>query len=146
MVQLPAVRVRGPQGSEEILLRPSGTNPEALRRRAIERMKQIREHGFLECRPINPAVAWPSSFGRKRATRMRNDINRALRNQGIVYQFDDFCYQSVTDLRKQVESREHDAVLVVLPEDSYAPQDLNDTHEQVKRGLEIRGAGAELLL
>lgn len=137
VVRPPAIRIRGPHGSEEILLPPSDINSETLRRRALERAKQIREHGFLESRPINPALAWPSSFGRKRAARMRNDINHALRAQGVIYQFDDFGYQTVTDLRKQAESRQYDAVLVVLPEDSYAPQDLNDTHEQVKRALEM---------
>ena len=133
----PSVRVRGADGKEEIIKAPHTASEDALRKRAKRRSEHIRRYGFLQQRPINPLLAWTRRAGEQPADRFLKDMNRILVEQGINFKFTLFRYKDVEEIRREVERGEYDALLAVLPEGKDNPYEDNDTHEQIKRRIEV---------
>lgn len=133
----PAIRVRGDGGAEMVIPAPAGTSEEELRSRAKERSRNIHRNGFLEKRPINPLLACPTEFGERRATRMARDMNYLLGRHGVEQTFDFFLYGDAQAIRRRVEEGAYDALLAVLPEGIHVPPGPDDTHEQIKRLVEV---------
>jgi hypothetical protein len=133
----PSVRVRGADGTEEIIKAPTAASEDALRKRARLRSDHIRRHGFLQQRPINPLLAWTRSAGEQPADRLLEDMNRILAEQGINFKFTLFRYDTVEEIKREVEEKEYNTLLAVLPEGREKPYDENDTHEQIKRRIEV---------
>lgn len=134
----PAIYVRGRDLKPYKLTAPSQVTADALRERARRRARMIVENGFLENRAINPLVAAPERFGRDSAERLRRDFNSILERQGITFRFQELCmYRNAREIKAHVEREGCDALLAVLPESSRAPQQSNDTHEQIKQLIEV---------
>jgi hypothetical protein len=133
----PAVRVMGRNGVETIIPSPSNWSEEFLRKRAKDRADHIRRYGFLQQRPINPALAWPHHLGETPAERMKADINSILADQGIAFKFELIRYRDVEQIRRAVESSGYDSLLAVLPEGRLAAYQDNSTHEQIKQRIEV---------
>ena len=136
----PSVHVKDEDGGVTTIETPKPLSEDSLKRRASNRERSVRFNGFLEQRPINPLLAWPKRRGavsREQARRMKNDLNSLWRNQGINYEFEDFLYRDVEHLRRKIEQDGHDALLAVLPEGSRQPQHPNDTHEAIKKKIEV---------
>lgn len=136
-VRPPAIRVRGENGVEEVIKAPSSVTEDALRRRAKKRSEHVRRYGFLQQRPINPLLAWTRNAGEQPADRLVEDFNRILSEKGIRYTFTLFRYDTVEDIKKEIEQNEYDALLAVLPEGWKEPYHDNDTHEQIKRRIQV---------
>ena len=133
----PAVRVRGANGRETLIPGATQASEADLRQRVRSRMDQIRKNGFLERRSINPVLALPSSFGPRRGERLKTDLEMIWAGQGIEATFATVYFQSAEEVRRAVEDGGHDAVLAVLPEGSRRGRSANDTHEQLKRRLDV---------
>jgi hypothetical protein len=136
-IRPPVVRVLNEWQQPVELDTPSEFSFEALEERAKNRMRAVERNGFLRSLDINPALAWHVSFPARRAQRMQRDLNHILNSRNIKYQFGLLRFKNVEDLRKQLADAGHDAVLVVLPEHSSQSGRPNDTHEQLKKRLEI---------
>ncbi|MEM5786238.1 MAG: hypothetical protein AAGU11_02895 [Syntrophobacteraceae bacterium] len=138
VVAPPAVRVMDKTGGQSIIEAPIIVSDENLRDRARKRLHQIRQFGFLEKRPFFPLLACPHTFGRDRGNRIKYDLNQILEKQGIEYRFEDLSfYENVEAIRREIEKREFNALLAVLPEGSHALQRPDDTHEKIKLRIQI---------
>jgi hypothetical protein len=137
LVPPPSLRVKGPDGAESLLPPCIRVNEAALRARARDRLEHVKRHGFLLQRPINPLLACPTGFGRDRARQMRNDLNHILSSEGIEYTFEDFLYRDVEHLNGHIAEKGFDALLAVLPEGGREPYRKGDTHERIKRRIEV---------
>ena len=136
-VTLPSLRLRNKGGGEHLLPAPSPLNERTLQERGRARLAHVRRNGFLQHRPINPLLALPKPLGWERAQRMRRDLNHILRSEGIEYSFTPFLYQDVEHLRIHIEHKGFDALLAVLPDVwQESPRDDN-THEAIKRRIEV---------
>ena len=134
----PNVRVMGPQEEEVILPAPTIVSDGFLRKRFKDRAEHVRLNGFLEQRPINPLLAWPiRCLGDPPARRMASDLNYILEEQNVGFRFEFGQYESVEDIQRLVEKGNHDALLAVLPESSRVPHGDNNTHEQIKRRIDV---------
>jgi hypothetical protein len=136
-IQFPSLRVRDKERDERIIAAPSVHSEESLHHRGRDRVEQIRRHGFLQQRPINPLLAWPERFGWERAKRMRNDLNHILQSVGVDYRFVAFTYRDVEQLCAHIERKGFDALLAVLPEGWAEPHRDDSTHERIKRRIEV---------
>jgi hypothetical protein len=137
LVAPPPLRLRARNG-DLIIPAPERVTRNDLQDRARRRADQIRDHGFLEARPITPLLACPRAYGPARAKRLQQDLNRIWADQRFHYRFDRFeLYRDEKELRRHVEQGEYDAVLVVLPEDSRQGQHDHDTHERIKQTLDV---------
>lgn len=136
-VRPPAIRVRGENGTEEVIKAPSTVTEDALRKRAKRRSDHIRRYGFLQQRPINPLLAWTRRAGEQPAERLLEDFNSILAEKGVRHTFTLFRYDTVEEIKKEVEQNDYDALLAVLPEGWKEPYHDNDTHEQIKRRIQV---------
>jgi len=136
LIPPPAVRVRGREG-EIVIPAPVDATEEAMLRRMRDRSAHVRRHGFLEPRPINPLLACPRSFGEARAVRMAADLNYLLRRYHIPQAFSWFLYRDVQDIARHIDTGEHDALLAVLPESTQDSFGSDNTHERIKRAVEV---------
>lgn len=136
-VRFPSLRVRDKDRGERIIIAPQANSEESLLKRGRDRMEQVKKHGFLQQRPINPLLAWPETFGWERAKRMRSDLNYILQSVGIDYQFEAFTYRDVEHLRTHTEGKGFDALLAVLPEGWAEPHGDDSTHERIKQRIEV---------
>ena len=116
---------------------PSDFSFGALKERARNRMRCVERNGFLRSMDISLALAWPARLSVVRAKRMKHDLNHILKKRKINFQFKLVRFNDVEHLRRKLADAGHDAVLVVLPEHSSKRERPNDTHEQLKRRLEI---------
>jgi hypothetical protein len=137
LVPLPALRVRKKDGAEVILPANGYVTENGIKERGRDRLEHIKRHGFLQERPINPLLAWPLQFGWDRARRMMQDLNYILRSEGIEYGFEAFLYQDVEHLHAHIGKRGFDSLVAVLPEGWRQPFRDDDTHEKIKRRVEI---------
>ena len=137
LIAPPSLRVRGHNGTETTLPPSIRVNEAGLRQRAKDRLDHVKRYGFLVQRPINPILACPSSFGLDRARRMKEDFNSILKSEGIDFSFEEFLYRDVEQLNAHVIVNDFDAMLAVLPEGKRAPYREDDTHERIKRRIEI---------
>ena len=112
---------------------------EAIKNRAIQRARQIRQNGYLEQRPINPLLAFPSRLGGIRAGRLQRDLNWIVKNQGLDFKFGaPLLYNTVAEISAKIEKDECDALFAVLPEGENSEQSEElDTHEQIKRQIPV---------
>ena len=133
----PAVRVMDEWGRVKKITAPAEFTYESLKDRAMKRRRAIDRFGFMRSLPIHPTLAWPTRFTKARVTRMADDLNAILKRRGINYRFNTVQYRDAEDLCSQIKSGACDAVLIVLPESSAMSGRPNDTHEQVKKRLDI---------
>ncbi len=133
----PAVRVRGPNGKIEVLPSPSGSGELNLRQRAQERSDHIRRYGFLVERPINPMLAWPARIEQAAGKRLKTDLEFICQQQGLKFTFDQVFYNDVEDLAQLIEKQGNDTLFAILPESSHDNHSLDDTHDRIKRRLEV---------
>ncbi|MBL8077829.1 MAG: hypothetical protein JNM55_07700 [Anaerolineales bacterium] len=111
---------------------------EAIKTRASQRARLIRQNGYLEQRPINPLLAFPSHLGSSRANRLQKDLNWIINNQGLDFKFGEpFLYSTVEEIATRVEKSGHDALFAVLPEGESSTQSEIDTHEKIKRQIPV---------
>jgi hypothetical protein len=111
---------------------------ESMKNRAVQRARQIRQNGYLEQRPINPLLAFPSRFGSVRANRLQRDLNWIIKNQGLDFKFGiPLLYSTVAEISAKVEKDGYDALFAVLPEGENSEQNELDTHEQIKRQIPV---------
>jgi hypothetical protein len=136
-VTLPSLRLRNKVGGEHILPAPSPHNEMTLQERGRARLEYVRRNGFLQHRPINPLLALPKPLGWERAKRMMHDLNHILTSEGIEYRFEAFLYQDVEHLRTYIEHKGFDALLAVLPEVWRESRRDDNTHEEIKRRIEV---------
>ena len=136
-VTFPSLRVRKKTGGEHILPAPSTISEITLQERGRTRLEHVRKNGFLQHRPINPLLAWPNPLGWERAKRMMRDLNYIFESEGIDYRFEAFLYQDVEHLRAHVEKKGFDTLLAVLPEGWREMHRSDNTHEQIKRRIEV---------
>lgn len=134
----PAIRVRDSKLGEIVIPAPEATTEDAIRQRGYRRAVHLRKHGFLETRPINPVLACPSSFASRRSKRMVGDLNFVLKEMNTDYRFGaPISYDNVPQLARDLEHSDYDALLAVLPEDATSSTSESDTHEQIKRLIEL---------
>jgi hypothetical protein len=133
----PAVQVRDSNDAVTIVEAPAEASAQALESRAKERATYVRRNGFLVRRPINPALAWPAGLGEERGARMQRDLEFLCSSQGVEAKFGLILYNDVHDLRKKLDQRGNDTLLAVLPEPSYSSYGGDDTHEKLKRLIEV---------
>jgi hypothetical protein len=133
----PDVRVRGAGGKEVILKAPGILSEANLKTRAWDRSDHVRKNGFLIRRPIDPVLAWPSRFDERGGPRLKQDLEDIWESQGVQERFRLVRNDDVDEIRKAVEDGDHDALLAVLPERSDSPAYPDDTHERIKRSIEI---------
>jgi hypothetical protein len=108
----------------------------ALRQRMRKRDENVRKHGFLQQRPINPLLACQEDFGEDRAHRLKVDLNWILKQQGLDFRFGSPCsFDSVEEITQVVERGKHDTLFVVLPERRLMSQ--SDTYEKIKKSIPI---------
>ena len=133
----PAQWVRGAGGTKELLESPNPVGFKELRNRARDRANRVRKYGFMVTRPITPLLACPSEFGKKRAQRLLEDFNALLRDRAIDNRFELVVYETIGKLARDVRDGGFDALLAVLPERPNEPYGHNDTHEQIKREIQV---------
>ncbi len=131
----PANRVLDKDGSQTIIPAPEADSKEILKERTKIRSQHIAKYGFLEQRPINPLLAFYSKSSKASEERMRNDLNRILRNKGIRFQFKSCRFDTVDDIRHKIEHGNHDALLAVLPDTNEEGQ--TNVHDQIKQRIEV---------
>ena len=136
-IRPPAIRVLNEWQQPFEIDSPSDFSFDALKERARSRMRCVERNGFLRSMDINLALAWPTKLSTSRANRMRSDLNYMLKKRNIKYEFKLVRYDNAESLRKKLADSGHDAVLAVLPEHSSKSGRPNDTHEQLKKRLEI---------
>jgi len=133
----PSICVNGQGGRPEILQPPCDTTEASLRKRAQQRLTCIKRNGFLVQRPINPTLAWPRNAGESAGRRMKRDVEFYCEKQGLPIRFSLVTYADVEELARSVESQGFDAVLAVVPETSRDPFTADNTHEKIKRRLQV---------
>lgn len=134
----PNVRIRTSPNTIGILDFPPEPLLSSLKTRAKQRSKNIRQFGYLEHRPINPLLAIPKIYGNNRTRRLKNDLNYLFRNQGIPYRFGKWIeFSSTQEIVNAIEKEDFDSLFAVLPEGRFAPQSDADTHEKIKKRIEV---------
>ncbi len=133
----PAVRVRSAEGGRTVLQAPSQATEQVLRSRGWDRLSYVKKNGFLERRAIFPLLAWPEGRGRGGGASIKKDLELIWKDQGIEESFELVFYNNAEDIRKAVENGQGNAVLAVLPEPSSRPRHPANTHENIKRILEV---------
>lgn len=134
----PAVRLKTGEGVKGTLPAPEDVTAEALKKRVAERNRKVRQFGFLQTRLTSPLLAWPQSFPKERAERMLKDLNWLVREQGAPVTIGGpLMYGSELDIAREVERAGYDTVIAVLPEGSRRPQHGQDTHERIKKTLQV---------
>ncbi|MGI0086043.1 MAG: hypothetical protein ACREBQ_13270, partial [Nitrososphaerales archaeon] len=137
LIRPPDVRVRGAEGKETRIKSPAIASETSLRVRARERNNHIRRNGFLIRRPINPLLAWPANRDGRGGIRLKQDLEGIWENQGVSEKFGLISYNQVDEIRKAIDLGCHDALLAVLPEGSSFSENPNDTHEKIKKSIEV---------
>lgn len=137
IVAVPALRVRDEGPKERIIPAPHPLTEAALKHRVQQRRDAIKRFGFLQGNPINPLLAWPKRFGEHRAARMADDLNNLMANAGIRFRFQWCLYDNVEELRRHIEKNGIDTLFAVLPEGSRKPQRDDNTHEGIKKRIEV---------
>ena len=137
IIPLPTLRVRGPGSSERQVRSAHPATEQTIRHRGRQRQDALRKYGYLQGQPINPLLALPKHLGVPRAARMMDDMNRIMANTGIDFRFKFWLYESVDELSRHIVANGYDALLVVLPEGSHQAHSDDDTHEKIKKHIEV---------
>jgi hypothetical protein len=133
----PPICVKGQDGKPEIVLPPNDATESGLRSRAQKRFTNIKRNGFLVQRPINPVLAWPTRAGELAGRRMKNDLEFLCETQGLPVRFSLVTYTDVEELARNVDRSGFDSVFAVLPETTRDRFTADDTHEKIKRRLQV---------
>lgn len=134
----PAISVRSSNGGVQIISAPKNFSRHDLNNRRKARERAVFNNGFLEQRPVNLLLTAQQKFGRKRVMRMQSDLNSLLKKQGIPYRFNNpLLFGQVPDIKRAVQRGEYDAIFVVLPESRHEPYTNDDTHEKVKKQIQV---------
>ena len=138
LIAPPALSLKINKGTVGTLPAPKGVTAEALSQRITERNRKVRQHGFLTSRPTSPLLAWPNRFSKQQAERMLDDLNLLAREQGAPIKIGGpFMYDAPLDIAREIERTGYDSVIAVLPEGSRQPQQDHDTHERIKKALQV---------
>lgn len=139
LVSPPSTRVKAAGKSEKVIKAPRlDSEPEKnLTLRARERSNTIRRNGFLQRRTINPVLAFPTKFGEPAGLQMKKLLDEIWEEQGVGYRFGHFQFSNVDELRRAIEHHGYDCVIAVLPERSSHGNRPDDTHERIKKGIEV---------
>ena len=134
----PKLRVSPSLKGDEFILMPKDNSPNELKQRRGRLVDHIHKHGYLQQRPINPLLVYPQSFGEARAKRLKNDLNWLITQNGLFFRFEAQCeYQTVHDIKREVERGNFDTLFAVLPERRYEKHSNADTHEKIKQDISI---------
>jgi hypothetical protein len=140
VVAVPAIRVRDEgqdRCNERLIPVPNPLSEATLKARGQQRWDAMKKFGFLQGHFINPLLACPKWFGAPRANRMADDVNRLLASAGILFKFGCFLYSDVEELRRHVENQKVNALFAVLPEGGRRPFNDENTHEKIKRRIDV---------
>ena len=117
---------------------PRNDSPQELKLRRRKLVDHIRNNGYLQQRPINPLLVYPQNFGEECAIRLKSDLNWLVTQNGLNFQFERQCgYQTVYDIKREVEKGKHDTLFVVLPEKHEKKHINTDMHEKIKQEISI---------
>lgn len=137
-IKPPTIQVRASKNRTKNISTPQECTRNALKKRGIERARAIRDHGFLEHRPINPLLACPKQFGERRASRLQSKLNWMFQKYNVDYKFGKpYLYKDVKEIKKKVEQGEYNTVFAVLPEGRRKAYTNNNTHERIKRMVPV---------
>ena len=137
-VKPPSVQVMGESG-KEVIESPSAFTSEGLKQRARKRERHVRKYGYLESSILHPLLACPSRrFDADRSRRMKDDLNYLLEKQGLPFRFEEMVvYDHVREIEREVGKKRIDSLFAVLPEGSRAPRSDEDTHDKIKRRVDV---------
>ena len=117
---------------------PTEGSPQELKRRRRRLVDHIRRNGYLQHRPINPLLVYPQSFGEEGARRLKSDLNWLVTQNGLDFQFEaQYGYQTVHDIKQEVEQGKYDTLFAVLPERHHKKHANTNMHENIKREISI---------
>jgi hypothetical protein len=137
VVPPPDVRVLDAGGKETIIKAPQFASESALKARARDRGEHTKKYGFLVRHPIDPLLVWPSRYGQPAGARLKEDLERIWEDQGVQEKFRPLQSDDIDEIRQAVEQGKHDALFAVLPERSDSPMWMGDTHERLKKKIDI---------
>ncbi len=117
---------------------PKNGSPRELNLRRKRLANHIRNNGYLQQRPINPLLVYPQNFGEECARRLKSDLNWLVTQNGLNFQFERQCgYQTVYDIKREVEKGKYDTLFAVLPEGRHKKYFDTDMHEKIKQEISI---------
>ena len=134
----PALRVNLSPKGINLIPDPTDGSPRELKRRRGRLVDHIRKNGYLQRRPINPLLVYPQSFGEECARRLKSDLNWLVTQNGLNFRFETQCgYQTVHDIKQEVEQGKYDTLFAVLPERHYKKHIDTSMHEKIKQEISI---------
>ncbi len=134
----PALRVNPSPKGVNLISVPTDGSPRELKRRRGRLVDHIRKNGYLQQRPINPLLVYPQNFGEECARRLKSDLNWLVTQNGLDFRFETQCgYQTVHDIKQEVEQGKYDTLFVVLPERHHKKHIDANMHEKIKQEISI---------
>ena len=134
----PGLRVQTSPEGIDLIPAPENDLPQKLKHRRERLVDHIRRHGYLQQRPINPLIVYHKNFGKERASRLKNDLNWLVTQQGLGFRFEEqWWYKTVHDIKQKVEQEQYDTLFAVLPEGRHEKHSDTDTHEKIKKEISI---------
>ena len=134
----PKLRVKPSLEDVDFIPAPTNDSPQELKRRRRRLADHIRNNGYLQRRPINPLLVYPQSFGEECARRLKSDLNWLVTQNGLNFRFEVQCdYQTIHDIKQEVEQGTYDTLFVVLPERHYKKHIDTNMHEKIKQEISI---------
>jgi len=82
-------------------------------------------------------LAWPARIEQAAGKRLKTDLEFICQQQGLKFTFDQVFYNDVEDLAQLIEKQGNDTLFAILPESSHDNHSLDDTHDRIKRRLEV---------
>lgn len=132
----PSLRVKPSPKGVDLIPVPKDGLPQKLKQRRRTLVDHIRRYGYLQQRPINPLFAYHKNYGR--AEWLKRKLNGLVTQQGLNFRFEKRCpYETVHDIKQEVERGKYDALFVVLPEGRHQKRSDTDTHEKLKKAISI---------
>ena len=134
----PALRVKTSPEGIDLIHPPQGDLPQELKHRRRKLVDHIRKNGYLQQRPINPLLVYPQNFGEAGARRLKQDLNWLVAQNELDFRFEAQCsYQTVHDIKQEVEQGKYDTLFAVLPEGRHKKHSDTNTHTKIKREISI---------
>ena len=134
----PKLRVNSSLEGVDLIPAPTNDSGQELKYRRRRLFDHIHKNGYLQQRPINPLLVYPQTFGQERANRLKSDLNRLITQNGLDFRFEaQHPYQTVHDIRQEVEREKYDTLFAVLPEGHHKKYFDTDMHEKIKQEISI---------
>ena len=134
----PALRVKTSPEGIDLIPAPQGDLPQELKHRRRKLVDHIRKNGYLQQRPINPLLVYPQNFEEARARRLKQDLNWLVAQNELDFRFESQCsYQTVHDIKQEVEQGKYDTLFAILPEGRHKKHSDTNTHEKIKQEISI---------